>query len=239
MEKNKIRVTLISDTHTRQDLITNDLPGGDLIILAGDLMNSGYNEKDLINFCKWYDSLENYGRKVFIAGNHDRLFQNKPEDCEEILSYYPEINYLQDNLLSTDFEDKDVKVHIYGSPWQPWFYDWAFNLPRNGMGLASKWAAIPTHTDILVTHGPAYGILDTVAGRQHDHLGCELLTEHINTVARPKIHVCGHIHTGYGYYFDGQTHYFNASVLDEQYEYTQKPFTFDWDPETNEIAFIE
>jgi hypothetical protein len=102
----------------------------------------------------------------------------------------------------------------------------------------SKWGAIPIDTDILITHGPVFGKLDVVAGRK-DHLGCEVLAEHINTVCRPKIHICGHIHSGYGYYFDGQTHYFNASVLDESYEYTQKPITFDWDPETNEIVFID
>jgi hypothetical protein len=50
--------------------------------------------------------------------------------------------------------------------------------------------------------------------------------------------VCGHIHTGYGYKYANGTHYFNAAVLDERYEYKQKPFTFDWNRETNEIEFI-
>jgi Icc-related predicted phosphoesterase len=241
----KIKITIISDTHTRHDLITNDLPGGDILLFAGDLMNSGYVEADLVKFCKWFESLDNYEFKVFIAGNHDRLFENKPDVAREIYTSYKNINYLQDEEMSIYFdgpngEFPDGNIHIYGSPWQPWFYDWAFNLPKNGPGLASKWAAIPERTDILITHGPVFGVgaLDTVAGRPNDHLGCELLAEHINTVARPKIHVCGHIHSGYGYHFDGQTHYFNASVLDEQYEYTQKPLTFDWDRETNEITFI-
>jgi Icc-related predicted phosphoesterase len=128
-------------------------------------------------------------------------------------------------------------TNIYGSPWQPEFYNWAFNLPKNGFGLAGKWEAIPDNTDILITHGPAFGTLDTVVGRRHDHLGCELLAERIEVV-KPKIHICGHIHSGYGYYWNGHTHFFNASVLDEQYEYTQKPMTFDWNKETNEIEFL-
>jgi hypothetical protein len=128
-------------------------------------------------------------------------------------------------------------IRIYGSPWQPWFYDWAFNLPKNGPGLMSKWEAIPSNTDILITHGPSFGTLDTVAGRMHDHLGCELLAQRIEVI-KPKIHICGHIHSGHGYVFKDGTHFFNASVLDEQYEYTQKPMTFDWDHITNEIKFL-
>jgi Icc-related predicted phosphoesterase len=103
--------------------------------------------------------------------------------------------------------------------------------------LKSKWDAIPTNTDILLTHGPAWGIVDEVYNRRGVHLGCELLTDRI-AVVKPKIHVCGHIHSGHGYYFDGTTHFFNASVLNEQYEYEQNMWHFEWDPITNEINFI-
>lgn len=36
------------------------------------------------------------------------------------------------------------------SPWQPEFFDWAFNLPRNET-LEAKWKAIPDKVDILVS----------------------------------------------------------------------------------------
>jgi Icc-related predicted phosphoesterase len=78
--------------------------------------------------------------------------------------------------------------------------------------------------------------LDTVVG-QGVPLGCELLAERIKVV-KPKIHVCGHIHTGYGYKFVDGTHYFNAAVLDERYTFTQKPMTVEWDPKTNELEFV-
>lgn len=237
-----MRITVISDTHTRHDLITKDLPGGDLLLHTGDLMNSGYVEKDVINFCNWYSSIGNYESKVFIAGNHDRMFQDFPEKIQEILDFHKSIDYIQDDTLvlygdGPEGNSPEDNIRIYGSPWQPWFYDWAFNLPKNGPGLASKWEAIPKNTDILLTHGPAWGILDTVAGRSFDNLGCGLLAERIQQI-QPKIHVCGHIHTGYGYKFQNGTHFFNASVLDEQYEYTQKPLTFDWDKETNTVKFL-
>jgi predicted phosphodiesterase len=237
-----MRITVISDTHTRHDDITNDLPGGDLLLHSGDFMNSGYGEKDIVNFCKWFDAIDNYDTKVFIAGNHDRLFENQPELAKEIYSSYKSINYLQDEELGLyldgpNGEFPEDNIHIYGSPWQPAFYSWAFNLPRNGIELAGKWEGIPSNTDILLTHGPAWGTLDTVDGRSWDNLGCEMLAERIQIV-KPKIHVCGHIHSGYGYEFKDGTHFFNASVLDERYEYTQKPMTFDWDKETNTIKFI-
>jgi len=237
-----MRITVISDTHTRHSLITKDLPGGDLLLHTGDLMNSGYVEKDVIEFCNWYSSIDNYQSKVFIAGNHDRMFQDFPEKIQEILEFHKSIDYIQDDTLvlygdGPEGNSPEDNIRIYGSPWQPWFYDWAFNLPKNGPGLASKWEAIPKNTDILLTHGPAWGILDTVVGRTYDNLGCELLAERIQQI-QPKIHVCGHIHSGYGYKFENGTHFFNASVLDEQYEYTQKPITFDWNQKTNEINFV-
>ena len=238
-----MRITVISDTHTRHGLIPmEDLPGGDLLIHAGDIMNSGYNKNDILDFCTWFHSLDQYENKVFIAGNHDRMFENHPEEVEELINPYLNIDYLQDDEFviygdGPEGNSPNDNIRIYGSPWQPEFYSWAFNLPKNGIELSGKWEAIPDNTDILITHGPAFGTLDTVTGRPWDSLGCELLAERIERL-RPKIHVCGHIHSGYGYEFRDGTHFFNASVLDEAYEYTQKPMTFDWDKETNTIEFV-
>jgi Icc-related predicted phosphoesterase len=239
----KMRITVLSDTHTRQGLIPmEDLPGGDLLLHAGDIMNSGYNKNDIWDFCHWFQSLKQYEDKVFIAGNHDRMFQNHPKDVKEWLDKFGNIIYLQDDdfVIYGDGPNGDMpenNIRIYGSPWQPEFYSWAFNLQRNSIELSGKWEAIPNNTDILITHGPAFGTLDTVTGRPWDNLGCELLAERIERF-RPKIHICGHIHSGYGYEFKNGTHFFNAAVLNEAYEYTQKPMTFDWDKETNTINFI-
>jgi len=226
-----MKITFISDTHNKHKYITDDLPGGDLLIHAGDLSSMGY-EHEIREFCKWYNSLDNYTHKVFIAGNHDWGFQINTEKVNEILDFYGNITYLQDN----DVLVGDKLVSVYGSPWQPEFYNWAFNLPRNAYELKEKWGNIPSNTDILITHGPAYGYVDKVIGRP-ENLGCELLTDRIKEI-KPKIHVCGHIHTGYGYTFDGDTHYINAAVLNESYNYHHKPLTIEWNPETNEIEFL-
>ena len=226
-----MKITLISDTHNKHKLITDDLPGGDLLIHAGDISSMCY-EHEIREFCKWYNSLDNYTNKVFIAGNHDWGFQINTEKVKEILDFYGNITYLQDNEVLVG----EKLVSVYGSPWQPEFYNWAFNLPRKGDELKEKWDNIPSNTDILITHGPAYGYVDKVIGTV-ENLGCELLTERIKQI-KPKIHVCGHIHSGYGYTFDGDTHYINASVLNESYVYYNRPLTIDWNPNTNEIEFL-
>jgi len=228
-------ITLISDTHNKHSRVTHDLLGGELLLHAGDLTSMGY-EHELENFFNWYKNVPGYEHKVFIAGNHDWGFQDNAEKIQEMLEKYPEIDYLEDNMYVVG-EDYSTAIKIWGSPWQPEFYNWAFNLPRQGEELAEKWAQIPVGIDILITHGPAWGFNDTVEGNRSIPLGCELLAARIKEV-KPKIHVCGHIHTGYGYKFDGTTHYFNAAVLNEHYLYANKPFQIDWNPETNEIVFL-
>jgi Icc-related predicted phosphoesterase len=233
-----MRITFISDTHTKHNQVTSSLPGGDVLIHAGDISSMGYRN-EIQDFIKWFSGLENYKHKIFIAGNHDWGFQTEPKATEHLLELNPGCEYLQDNLflIGDDTDDYEDMVKVWGSPWQPEFYNWAFNLPRQGWELGVHWNQIPEDTEILITHGPPFGHLDTVKSNPTFNTGCELLRERVDVV-RPKIHVFGHIHTGYGYKFDGNTHFFNAAVLDEQYYFTQKPMTVDWDPKTNELSFI-
>jgi predicted phosphodiesterase len=238
-----MKITLISDTHAKHNQLNGDLPGGDLLIHSGDFMTSGYNPMEAVMFFQWFDAIDNYDTKILIAGNHDRWMQNDSKEARSLLSeYYKTIEYLEDEDLVLYFDGPngdypEDNVRIYGSPWQPEFYNWAFNLPRNGEELKAKWDAIPDNTDILITHGPAQTYLDTSGAPYNTPLlGCELLKERIELI-NPKIHVCGHIHGGYGYYFNGHTHFFNASILNEQYNYTNLPFNFEWDQTTNEIKW--
>jgi len=233
-----MRITFISDTHTKHWELEGQLPGGDLLIHAGDIMNSGYVNYEIEEFCEWFTSQKQYDKKVFIAGNHDRAFENKPDQVKAILDQFPNIIYLEDELFGLYNLDTDKSVKIYGSPWQPEFYNWAFNLPRCGITLKETWDEIPKDTDILITHGPPQGHLD-VSGPPYNEgdLGCELLRVKVDAQP-PKIHIFGHIHGGYGYKFHNGTHFINASILNERYEYVNRPLTVDWDPETNDITFI-
>jgi Icc-related predicted phosphoesterase len=237
----KQKITFISDTHTKHNQITSDLPGGDILIHAGDFMNAGYNPDEALEFFKWFEDLKGYDTKIFIAGNHDRWMENEPEWVKGYLTGYKTIEYLQDEDIVLYFDGPngdhpEDNIRIYGSPWQPEFYNWAFNLPRNGEEMKAKWDAIPSNTDILVTHGPPYGYLDIPCG-QNVRVGCEILRERVDAF-KPKIHVFGHIHGSHGYHFNGHTHFINASVLNEQYMYQNLPLSIEWDPVTNEIEWL-
>ena len=233
-----MRITFISDTHTKHNQVTSSLTGGDVLIHAGDISSMGYRN-EIQDFIKWFSGLENYKHKIFIAGNHDWGFQTEPKATEHLLELNPGCEYLQDNLflIGDETDDYADMVKVWGSPWQPEFYNWAFNLPRQGWELGVHWNQIPEDTEILITHGPPFGHLDTVKSNPTFNTGCELLRERVDVV-KPKIHVFGHIHTGYGYKFDGNTHFFNAAVLDENYIFSQKPMTIDWNPKTNELVFV-
>ncbi len=234
-------ITLISDTHTKHRLVESFLPGGDILIHAGDFMSSGYNPNEAEDFFSWFDGIKNYDTKIFISGNHDRIMENDPSWASGVLSGYKTIEYLQDDGLTLYFDGPngdypEDNIHIWGSPWQPKFFNWAFNLER-GAEIAKKWTLIPQNTDILITHGPPFSKLDFVS-RDGVNVGCEELMKKVSGV-RPKIHVFGHIHEGSGYQFDGTTHFFNAAVLNDRYEFRHKPVTIDWNPDTNELEFVD
>ena len=236
-----MKITLISDSHTKHNKVHHDLPGGDILIHAGDFMDSGYSPMEAMMFFKWFDEIKTYDTKVLIAGNHDRWMQDEPEEAKGILTGYKTIEYLQDEEMVLYFDGPngdwpEDNVRIYGSPWQPEFCSWAFNLPRNGEEMKARWDAIPDNTDILVTHGPPFGYQD-IPGGQSIRVGCEMLRYRVDEI-KPKIHVFGHIHGGHGYYYNGHTHFFNASVLDERYNYANVPLNFEWDQATNQINWL-
>jgi len=233
-----MKITFISDTHAKHNQVTSSLPGGDVLIHAGDISNKGYRT-EIQDFIKWFSTIENYTHKIFIAGNHDFSCQDEVSVVQELLRLNPGSEYLYDDmfLIGDESADYDDMVKVWGSPWQPEFYNWAFNLPRQGAELKEVWNMIPSDVDILITHGPPYGHLDYVTYSKQN-VGCELLRDRIDLI-KPKIHVFGHIHSSYGYKFDGTTHFFNAAVLDERYNFTQKPLSVEWDPKTNELNFVE
>jgi predicted phosphodiesterase len=208
-----MQITFISDTHTKHDELNNDLPGGPIIVHCGDISGRG-RLWEVNRFFDWFVNLP-YTHKIMIAGNHDFLFEKGPVVIPE------GIHYLQDSSVIVE------GIKFYGSPWQPWFYDWAFNLPRNGPGLHSKWSAIPEDTDVLITHGPPKGILDRVI-RGAESVGCEALRDRLLEI-KPKIVAFGHIHEAHGQEIIDGIHYINASSLDHHYEYTNKPIVIDFE----------
>ena len=219
-----ITITTISDTHGQHTKI--DVGTGDLIIHAGDATPMGKME-DIEEFLRWYGDLD-FDKKILIAGNHDWDFEKLPKYCEELCKNYGV-------TLLNDSGTKYKGLYIWGSPVQPEFFNWAFNRSRSEAAATKKhpfighhWDKIPKNTDILITHGPAGGMLDKT---KHDRInaGCGLLRLKIQEI-KPVIHICGHIHEGRGVIVDGGTTYVNAASLDERYfPYPEKAYRFNWD----------
>jgi Icc-related predicted phosphoesterase len=210
-----MRIVAISDTHERHRLLA--IPEGDVLVHAGDITMKGSLES-ISDFAAWMKVLP-HKHKVVVAGNHDFCFENEQRSVVETLMKESGITYLFDSGVVID------GVHFWGSPWQPWFYDWAFNLAR-GAEIAEKWALIPTNTQVLITHGPPHAIADlTIDGIR---AGCEELTARIEQLPALKLHIFGHIHEGYGIFKQGGATFANASICDERYRPTHAPLVIDF-----------
>ncbi len=212
------RVVCLSDTHNCTNEI--EVPEGDLLIHAGDATITGTLE-EVKRFNRWFSSLP-HKNKIFVAGNHDWLFERDNVQARSLLD--PSIVYLQDRSVQID------GLKIYGSPWQPRFYDWAFNLMR-GAEIAEKWRLIPSDVDLLITHGPPHLILDEVPTRYGvENAGCEELRKRIEEIVmsgKLKLHLFGHIQCGYGTHDEFGVRFVNASNCDEEYKPTQPPIVID------------
>jgi len=228
-----MRIILISDTHSLHRRMKYDVASFikpnefNVLIHAGDCTNIG-SEPEVNDFISWYNSLEGFNAKIFIAGNHDLSFETKAKWLSSLIDNNELQNsntvYLEDETLLIQNENFSKPVKVYGSPWQPEFYDWAFNLPRNGVELETKWEQIPDDVNILITHGPPYSVRDYLVNNKM--VGCEKLIKRLESI-NPQIHVFGHIHNSYGVVYRNDTLFVNASICTEDYEPINKPIVVD------------
>jgi predicted phosphodiesterase len=213
-----MRIVAVADTHTFEaDL--GEIPEGDVFVHAGDLLRGGTLE-ELGPVAEWLRRLP-HRHKVVVAGNHDGCFAT---DRDAACARLGDAIYLEDSGTTLD------GVRFWGSPWQPEYNDWAFNLPR-GRALAEKWALIPEGLDVLITHGPPLGFGD--AGPTAGRAGCADLLERVRRV-RPRVHLFGHIHQDGGIWRDGATCFLNVTT----WECERAPTVLDIDPSTGTITEV-
>jgi len=223
-----MKVVTISDTHTMHDQIT--VPDGDILIHSGDATNRGY-ENEVREFGEWFRN-QPHKYKVFVAGNHDTSFEDTPiqarqwffdEEVDPTKMYSKNgAFYLQEQSITLTIGNESV--NIYGAPHQPEFCNWAFNV-KPGAALKAIWDKIPKDTDILITHGPSYGVRDLSS--RGIKCGCRDLKNAVGRV-RPKLHVFGHIHEGYGTEQWAGTLVANTSICDARYDPVNKPLIFEF-----------
>lgn len=211
------KIICISDTHNYKIPI----PDGDILIHAGDATSRG-TVKETAMFGEWLRSL-NFTHILFVPGNHDLIWE---QDFSTASTLLPDnVQFLIDD--KTNIND----INFWGTPYQPEFMNWAFNLPRGGEDLKRKWSLIPNDTDILITHSPAFGVGDEVIKRAEIvHVGDEDLNEKLINMTNShtktlQYHIYGHIHGSYGIHRNHGVTSINASICNEKYKPVNSPIT--------------
>lgn len=206
-----VKIVAVSDTHALHKAIA--IPDGDILVHAGDMTRNGAF-KDVQAFNDYLGTLP-HRYKIVIAGNHDFCFERNNKGARELLSH---AIYLQDEAVTIE------GIHFYGSPWQPRFFDWAFNLDR-GAALRAKWELIPPDTDVLITHGPPFGQGDRSC--HGECVGCVDLLEFVEKI-RPRLHIFGHIHEAVGVTHNAHTTFINASSCNLAYKPVNLPVVYEY-----------
>jgi Icc-related predicted phosphoesterase len=206
-----LKIVLLADTHAHHRNLR--LPKGEVLIHAGDISYRG-EKLEIEDFLNWFHQ-QAFAHKIFIAGNHDFFFEKASQ--KELSQIIPDdIIYLNDSGVVIG------GIHIWGSPITPKFYNWAFNRTR-GEAIRKHWEMIPDNTDLLITHGPPYGILDQLA--DETHIGCKDLLNRVYQL-QLKAHVFGHVHESFGCLNRWGIQFINACMTNENYELIHKPVVF-------------
>jgi len=216
-----MKVVCISDTHNQ--LGAMDIPEGDVLVHAGDFSMMG-RETEVTHFFEEFSELP-HEHKFVIAGNHDFMPERDPGGFRALIP--PGITYLEDMAVTVE------GVKFWGTPWVKGLSRWAFN-EDDLVKRLEKWKKIPDDVDVLISHGPAYGILDLLAYPrvgEDPHVGCKLLRDEVLERIKPRYMVFGHIHEGAGMREVDGVWFLNASNLDEKYRIANKPTIFEIEKE--------
>ena len=159
---NNLKILAISDTHGKHRLL--ELQEADIIIHAGDACQDG-DESELEDFFQWFSGLT-IRHKIFIAGNHDLIFDLEPECAKKLIP--KNVIFLEDNGIGIE------GIHFYGLVARPWMH---------------TVVPMPENIDVLISHGPPRGILD-------ENSGCPILRKVVDKIKPSvhlfgHIHSCG------------------------------------------------
>lgn len=210
-----MKIYVISDTHTKHEFlrIPSDI---DMIIHAGDFTNSNNTHQNMIEasiFLNWYESLD-VKYKLLCCGNHDVAVERSAIDPRNY-----GITYLQHESVVIE------GIKFFGSPYTPSFGNWAFNKKRGR--LKEVWDTIDDDTNVLITHGPSFGILDLcidmdVSKTAVKQVGCKSLLKRVKSLKKLTHHIFGHLHdevnhNNYGMLQQDGLTYINAAVYSHRH----------------------
>lgn len=186
-----MKILHLSDTHNCHHRL-RDLPEADVVVHSGDFCMVG-TEQEAIDFLNWFCDLP-YKNKIFICGNHDDCLYGANIDGLD-----NNVHYLCNSVIEID------GLKFYGVP--------MFMGDCVTDRQSRNYTRIPEDTDILITHSPAYGILDFDDGINY---GSEELLERL-PVLNLKAHLFGHIHAQHGMVEQNGVIYSNGAIMNANY----------------------
>jgi Icc-related predicted phosphoesterase len=221
MRADVVRIVLMGDTHGQHR--TLHVPDGDILIHAGDFTLFNQNRDLVRDFNLWLFKLP-HTRKYAIPGNHDFKFADPK--WRRLISAA--------TLLLNEGIVRDG-IRIWGSPLTPSNFE-SFGATSEA-DCGRIFSRIPAGTDLVITHGPPYGILD-VAGSGNRHQGCTHMLAAIRRV-RPALHVFGHIHESYGMASVDGTVFVNAALAGPGYRLVRQPIVIEYDRLTRSVRLLQ
>jgi predicted phosphohydrolase len=201
-----MRIVCLSDTHElHRELV---VPLGDMLLHAGDFTFFSKRPSMIDDFNDWLGELP-HRHKFVIYGNHEFGSELDPGLRAR----------LSNAVVLVNETAKIDGVAIWGSPVTP-MEGGAFALSCSE-DRARLYSQIPPDTQILLTHTPPFGVLDGEA-----HAGCRELRTAVIRI-RPRLHVFGHIHDGYGTRATRHTMFVNAALLGEYGSLDKQPIVLE------------
>jgi len=213
-----MNIVSISDTHGKHNSLDMTKYPGDVLVHAGDFTGVG-SKTAVILFLEWFET-QPYKYLVLIAGNHETVVESDADWFKHVLKEFPTVIYLEDSEVVIE------GIKFYGSPYSNEFYNWAFM--EEEIDLVTVWNKIPEDTQVLITHGPAYGCNDLVSntwGARDPHVGSKSLQHKKKQLHKLTLHISGHIHEDYGITMSEDVINICASILNEKYKVTNAPIT--------------
>lgn len=192
-----MRILHLSDTHGAHHRLRN-FPEADIVVHSGDFTMTG-SEDEAIDFLNWFCDLP-YEHKIFICGNHDACLYGANIDGLDSNVHY---------LCNSGIEIEGVK--FYGVPMfmEDCVTDRQEKFYKN----------IPSDTDVLITHSPAYGILDFDDNINYGSEGLLAKLPLLNL----KAHLFGHIHAQHGTLNQNDIIFSNGAIMNADYSNLQTP----------------
>ena len=236
MTSRAVNVVAVSDTHTIYDF--SETPDGDLLVIAGDILMRG----DIGELRKVMSQLgaESHRWKhiLLVPGNHDFALESFVHGGKTWEEYARDVD-IKEYPKNMTISHKGF-VEILGITIMTWSYvpkltTWAFYQP--GELFRAEFESclpVPPHVDMVVSHGPPYGILDWIP--RVGAVGSKSMENAFNFPY--DYHIFGHIHEGAGTTVRDRDafirtnnkeyrRYYNVTMLDKHYTVQYEPTTFE------------